>query len=61
MGYRDRIFAIIALALSSVALVGILYTDDYSQAAQAEARGYEALLCANVQHADLAVGAAVTQ
>lgn len=57
MGRRDGIFAVFALALSSVALAGMVYTDAYSQAAQAEASGYtalthqvsdgSALLCAN--------------
>lgn len=43
MRHRDGIFAIFALALSSVALAGMVYTDAYSQAAQAEASGYDAL------------------
>lgn len=57
MGRRDGIFAVFALALSSVALAGMVYTDAYSMAAQAEASGYDALahqvsgasalLCAN--------------
>lgn len=43
MAYRDGFFATIALALSSVALASIVYTDEYSHAAQAEANGYRAL------------------
>jgi hypothetical protein len=34
MKYRDGIFATIALALTSLALTGVVYTDAYSQAAQ---------------------------
>ncbi len=43
MGHRNGIFAVLALALSSVALAGMVYTDAYSHAAQAEASGYYAL------------------
>ena len=43
MTYRDGLFATTALVLSSVALAGILYSDDYSQAAQSEASAYDAL------------------
>lgn len=47
MKYRDGIFATLAmtlaLALSSVALAGVVYTDAYSQAAKAEANGVHAL------------------
>ncbi|MQA39228.1 hypothetical protein [Rugamonas aquatica] len=43
MKYRDGIFATIALALTSVALAGVVYTDAYSQAASAEASGVRAL------------------
>lgn len=43
MAIRDGFFATIALALSSVALASIVYTDEYSHAAQAEANGYRAL------------------
>ncbi|OEZ98541.1 hypothetical protein [Duganella sp. HH101] len=43
MKYRDGIFATIALALTSVALAGVVYTDAYSQAASAEATGVRAL------------------
>lgn len=43
MGFRHGFIATIAFALSSVALAGIVYTDAYSQAAQAEASGYHAL------------------
>ena len=75
MGHRDGIFAVVALALSSLALAGMVSTDVYSHAAQAEASGYDALvaqvshgsgmLCANEQSlpAELsaASGKAVTQ
>ena len=44
MGHRDGIIATIALALSSVALAGIVYSDAYSQAAQSEAKGNHALM-----------------
>jgi len=43
MKYRDAIFATIALALTSVALAGVVYTDAYSGAAKAEVRGVRAL------------------
>ncbi|MRW88687.1 hypothetical protein GJ699_01665 [Duganella sp. FT80W] len=43
MKYRDAIFATIALALTSVALAGVVYTDAYSHTAKAEARGVRAL------------------
>jgi hypothetical protein len=43
MKYRDGIFATIALALTSVALAGVVYTDAYSQAAKAEVSGLRAL------------------
>lgn len=43
MTYRDGLFATTALVLSSAALAGILYSDDYSQAAQSEASAYDAL------------------
>lgn len=43
MGYRDGIVTTLALALSSVALAGIVYSDVYSRAAQTEASGYHAL------------------
>lgn len=43
MKYRDGIFATIALALTSVALAGVVYTDAYSHAASAEASGVRAL------------------
>lgn len=44
MKYRDGIFATIALALTSVALAGVVYTDAYSQTAKAEASGLRALI-----------------
>lgn len=43
MKYRDAIFATMALALSSVALAGVVYTDAYSHTAKAEAHGMRAL------------------
>jgi hypothetical protein len=43
MKYRDAIFATIALALTSVALAGVVYTDAYSHTAKAEVRGVRAL------------------
>ncbi|MYN44887.1 hypothetical protein GTP23_07365 [Pseudoduganella sp. FT93W] len=43
MKYRDGIFATFALALTSLALTGVVYTDAYSQAAKAEATGVRAL------------------
>lgn len=42
-GIRDGIFTTVAVALSAVALAGLLGTDAYSQAAGAEARGLRAL------------------
>jgi len=43
MKYRDGIFATLALAVTSVALAGVVYTDAYSQAAKAEVSGLRAL------------------
>lgn len=43
MGHRNGIFAVLALVASSLALAGMVYTDDYARAAQAEASGYHAL------------------
>lgn len=43
MSIRDGIFTTVAVALSGVALAGLLATDAYSQAAGAEARGLKAL------------------
>jgi len=43
MSIRDGIFTTVAVALSGVALAGLLGTDAYSQAAGAEARGLKAL------------------
>ncbi|WP_036251221.1 hypothetical protein [Massilia sp. BSC265] len=43
MRIRDGIFTTVAVALSGVALAGLLGTDAYSQAAGAEARGLKAL------------------
>jgi hypothetical protein len=44
MHHWDGIFTGFAAALSSIMLAGMVYTDDYSQAAQAEASGYDALV-----------------
>ena len=43
MHHRDEIFTGLAVALSTIVLAGMVYTDDYAQAAQAEASGYDAL------------------
>jgi hypothetical protein len=43
MRHRNGIFTGLAAALSSIVLAGMVYTDDYKQAAQAEASGYDAL------------------
>ena len=43
MRIRDGIFTTVAVALSGVALAGLLGTDAYSRAAGAEARGLKAL------------------
>jgi len=43
MKHRDGIFATVAVALSSLALAGMVYTDEFSQAASVEARGFDAL------------------
>jgi hypothetical protein len=43
MRHRDGIFAVLALALSSAALAGMVHTEVYSHAARAEANGYDAL------------------
>ncbi|MEH6436974.1 hypothetical protein [Massilia sp. DD77] len=43
MSIRDGIFTTAAVAVSAVALAGLLGTDAYSRAAGAEARGLHAL------------------
>ncbi len=43
MSMRDGIFTTVAVALSGVAVAGLLGSDAYSQAAGAEARGLKAL------------------
>ncbi len=43
MEYRNGIFATLALALSSVALAGIVSSDEYARAARSEASGFHAL------------------
>jgi hypothetical protein len=43
MKYRDGIFATVAVALTSFALAGVVYTDAYSQTAKAEVSGVRAL------------------
>ena len=42
MGRRDGVFALLAIALSAIALMGMVYTDGYSSAARAEASGVAA-------------------
>ena len=43
MKYRDGIFATVAIALTSFALAGVVYTDAYLQPAKAEVQGVRAL------------------
>jgi hypothetical protein len=43
MVYRDALFAAVALLVSTLAVAALLTTDVYSQAAQAEATGVDAL------------------
>jgi hypothetical protein len=43
MRHRDEILATVGVALCAAVLMGIVTTDVYSQAAVAEARGYQAL------------------
>jgi hypothetical protein len=43
MMYRDRLFSIVALALGSATLAGIVHIDAYTQAARTEASAYAAL------------------
>ena len=43
MGYRDGVFAVLALAVSSLALAGVMNSEDFSRAAQSEANGFDAL------------------
>ena len=43
MGYRDGVFAVLALAVSSLALAGVMNSEDFSRAAQSEANGLDAL------------------
>lgn len=43
MKHRDGIFATVAVALSSLALAGMVYTDEFSHAASVEAKGLDAL------------------
>ncbi|TFW24665.1 hypothetical protein [Duganella callida] len=43
MKYRDAFFATIALAMTSAALAGVVYTDAYSHTAKAEVSGVRAL------------------
>ncbi|MYN28481.1 hypothetical protein [Duganella levis] len=44
MKYRDVIFAMATLALTSAALASVIYTDAYSHSAKAEVRGVRALM-----------------
>lgn len=43
MELRNMIFAMVAVALSSVALAGIVSSEDYARAARVEASGVHAL------------------
>jgi len=43
MELRNMIFAMVAVALSSVALAGIVSSEDYERAARVEVRGVQAL------------------
>lgn len=43
MELRNMIFAMVAVALSSVALAGIVSSEDYERAARIEVRGVHAL------------------
>lgn len=69
MGHRNGNFAFVALVVSSFALASMVFTDAYSQAAQAEASGYSALthevggtlLCVNDAGFDMAVAPVVAQ
>ena len=69
MGHRNGNFAVFALVVSSLALASMVFTDAYSQAAQAEASGYSALthevggtlLCVNDAAIDMAVAPVVAQ
>ena len=70
MAYRNGIFAVLALAVSSLALAAMVSTDAYSLAAQSEASGYSALthevgggvlLCLNDTVRDVAVQPVVAQ
>ena len=70
MGHRNGIFAVLALAMSSLALAAMVSTDAYSLAAQSEASAYSALthevcgfslLCLNDAVRDAAVQPVVAQ
>ena len=70
MAYRNGIFAVLALAMSSLALAAMVSTDAYSLAAQSEASAYSALthevggvalLCLNDVVRDAAVQPVVAQ
>ena len=69
MGHRTGIFAVLALAMSSLALAAMVSTDAYSLAAQSEASAYSALthevggtlLCVNDAGLDMAVAPVVAQ
>jgi hypothetical protein len=52
MGHLDRILGVTALALGLLVLTGVLFTDTYTHAAQAEANGYDALAHLIVNDAD---------
>lgn len=70
MAYRNGIFAVLSLAMSSLALAAMVSTDAYSLAAQSEASAYSALthevggialLCLNDTVLDAAVQPVVAQ
>ena len=70
MAYRNGIFAVLALAMSSLALAAMVSTDAYSLAAQSEASAYSAvthevggiaLLCLNDTVLDVAVQPVLAQ
>lgn len=70
MGHRNGVFAVLALAMSSLALAAMVSTDAYSLAAQSEASAYSALthevggvalLCLNDAVRDAAVQPVVAQ
>ena len=43
MRYQNGFVAVVALVLSLITLTGMVYTDEFPQAAQAESVGFDAL------------------